>query len=92
MRFLGPTSLSHYISAAPHFPILGATLSIVDTELSADEGDEGMEPTVEVCVRVDAVNGGLERDVQVVFNTMDGTATTGVCAWGEGGGGACVCV
>ncbi len=56
---------------------VGANLSIVDTELSIAEGDEVVGPTVEVCVRVDAVHEDLERNIPVIFTTMDGTATTG---------------
>ena len=63
------TSLSLSLSS-------GATISLETTSVSVGEGDEGMTTAVEICVKLSDVMEGLERDVVVNLNTVEGTAGT----------------
>jgi len=50
----------------------GATVSFNATELYVMETD--MNATVNVCVVLNDTQGGLERDVELMFTTYPGTA------------------
>lgn len=52
----------------------GATVSLMSTEVSILEGDGGAMPTVPVCVILEDVMDGLERDVALKLSTTTGTA------------------
>ncbi len=42
--------------------------------LSVQERNSGESSLVELCVQVEAVKGPLERDVELLLNTAEGTA------------------
>ena len=49
-------------------------MSLMSTEVSILEGDSGAMPTVPVCVILDDVMDGLERNVALKLSTTTGTA------------------
>ena len=51
------------------FPILGAVVSIQGTQINITEGTSG-----EICIVLENVAGGLERNVSVTLTTTAGTA------------------
>ena len=55
-------------------PSVGVNLALAATDVSEIEGNSGMNPTVEVCILLSSAAGTLSRDVEVILNTMEGTA------------------
>lgn len=54
---------------------IGVTVALESEELSVVEGNLGGAETVEVCVHLTDVLGGLQRDVPLLLSTND--VTTG---------------
>ena len=50
--------------------LLGATVSIPTTSFSLLEGDEGDTTAVDVCIRLDDIQNGLQRQLEY-FVTVD---------------------
>lgn len=53
---------------------IGATVALESTSLETTEGGTGANTTTELCVILTNAMGGLERDVVLSLNTLDGTA------------------
>ena len=49
-------------------------MSLMNTEVSITEGDSGSMPTVPVCVILDSIMDGLDRNVTLKLSTATGTA------------------
>ncbi len=53
----------------------GATIDIVSSDVAVVEMDSGATPSVSVCVELVDTDDGLLRDVVLLLNTVDETAT-----------------
>ena len=56
-----------------HVLFPGATVLLDTTQQTANEGNSGVSE-FSVCVTLTDVQGGLERDVILLLNTIEGTA------------------
>ena len=56
------------------YTLLGATVSIPTTSFSLLEGDEGDTASVDVCIRLDDVQNGLQRQLEYTVDVDLGNA------------------
>ena len=52
-----------------------ATVTISPSQLTVVEGNDTLNTTIELCVRLSDVRGGIEREVVVNLATTESTAT-----------------
>jgi len=57
-----------------HIKPTGVAISLVTTSLSVTEGNSGTRTTVDLCVSLDSSPGPIGRIIEVVLNTVPGTA------------------
>lgn len=57
-----------------HIKRTGVTISLANTSLSVTEGNSGTTTTVDLCVSLDSSPGPIDQNIEVVLNTIPGTA------------------